>query len=82
MSELLQEATERFLDAMAPDGDDVIREMEAYGETHGPTTVGRPVGQLLRVMTGLSGAERVFETSVLPVGEGVALCWQSESLSE
>lgn len=61
MSELLQEATEQFLDAMAPAGDDVIREMESYGETHGPTTVGRPAGQLLRVVTALSGANRVFE---------------------
>lgn len=61
MSELLQETTERFLDAMTASGDSVIREMEAYGETHGPTTVGRPVGQLLRILAGLSGAERVFE---------------------
>jgi len=61
MSELLQETTARFLDAMVPEGDDVIREMEAHGETHGPTTVGRTVGGVLRLVAGLSGAERVFE---------------------
>ncbi|MFB6297898.1 MAG: O-methyltransferase [Salinirussus sp.] len=61
MSELLQTGTDRFLDAVAPEGDDVVAAMEAYGEAHGPTTVGRTVGGFLRLLTRLAGADRVFE---------------------
>jgi predicted O-methyltransferase YrrM len=61
MSEILPDATARLLRAAAPEGDDVIRAMEAYGESNGPTTVGREVGQLFCVLTRLADADRVFE---------------------
>ncbi|WP_435348618.1 O-methyltransferase [Haloarchaeobius sp. HRN-SO-5] len=61
MDDVIPAETARFVRAMAPEADETVAAMEAYGETHGPTTVGREVGQLCRLLTELTGAERVFE---------------------
>lgn len=77
MSELLATATEQFLRAAAPESDEVAREMEAYGETHGPSTVGPDVGRLLRLVTRMSGAETVFEFGS---GYGYSAYWFASGL--
>lgn len=61
MTDIIPEQTQRFLRGMAPDGDATIEAMEEYGETHGPTTVGRDVGGLFAMFTRMVDAERVFE---------------------
>lgn len=61
MSAIIPEQTTRFVRALVDSPDETVLEMERYGEDHGPTTIGREVGQLFRVLTELTGAERVFE---------------------
>lgn len=61
MADVIPDETVRFARAVAPDADETVAAMEAYGETHGPTTVGREVGQLFRLLAEMTGAERVFE---------------------
>lgn len=78
MFDILPEETDRFLRATAPEPDEVVAAMEQYGQTHGPPTVGREVGQLLRLLTLLTDAERVFEFGS---GYGYSAYWFARELS-
>lgn len=69
---IIPERTTRFVRAFAEPQDDTVTEMEKYGENHGPTTTGREVGQLFRVLTKLTGAERV---SKFGSGYGYSAYW-------
>jgi len=75
--ELLSEQTERFVRAMVPDRDDVLREMEAHGEETGFPTVGPEVGAFLRLAARMVDAERVFEFGS---GFGYSAYWFAEAL--
>ena len=77
--ELLSEQTERFVRAMVPDRDDVLREMEAHGEETGFPTVGPEVGAFLRLAARMVDAERVFEFGS---GFGYSAYWFAEALPE
>ena len=61
MERVIPDHLSRFTRAMAPPADGVVVAMETYGESHGPTSVGREVGRLFQVLTELTGAEYVFE---------------------
>jgi predicted O-methyltransferase YrrM len=77
--ELLSEQTERFVRAMVPDRDDVLREMEAHGEETGFPTVGPEVGGFLRLAARMVDAERVFEFGS---GFGYSAYWFAEALPD
>lgn len=77
--ELLSEQTERFVRAMVPDRDDVLREMEAHGEETGFPTVGPEVGAFLRLAARMVDAERVFEFGS---GFGYSAYWFAEALPD
>ncbi|WP_115864891.1 O-methyltransferase [Halorussus litoreus] len=75
--ELLPEQTERFVRAMAPDRDEVLREMEVHGEEIGFPTVGPEVGAFLGLAAEMVDAERVFEFGS---GFGYSAYWFAEAL--
>lgn len=77
--ELLPEETERFVRAMGPDSDDVLREMEAHGRETDFPTVGPAVGGFLRLSARLIDAENVFEFGS---GFGYSAYWFAEALPE
>jgi predicted O-methyltransferase YrrM len=77
--ELLPPETEAFVEALVPDRDDVLREMEAHGEDIGFPTVGPAVGGFLRVAARIVGAERVFEFGS---GFGYSAYWFAGALPE
>ncbi|WP_135828774.1 O-methyltransferase [Halorussus halobius] len=77
--ELLSEQTERFVRAMVPDRDDVLREMEAHGEETGFPTVGPEVGAFLRLAARMVDAERVFEFGS---GFGYSAYWFAGALPD
>lgn len=75
MTELLADATRRFVRAAIPDPDETLREMEAYGEEF--PTVGREVGQFLRLVARTVDAKRVFEFGS---GYGYSAYWFAGAL--
>lgn len=60
MDQVIPAQVGRFMRASTPAVYNVVRAMEAHGETHGPTTIGREVGCLPRLLTKLTGADSVF----------------------
>lgn len=77
MTELLPDATARFLRSVGPEPDDVLREMESHGEEF--PTVGREVGGFLRVVARMVGAETIFEFGS---GFGYSAYWFARALAE
>ncbi|MFB6135896.1 MAG: O-methyltransferase [Halobacteriaceae archaeon] len=70
-------AVDRLLELTAPEGDDVLDDMEAQAEREGFPTVGREVGAFLRLCARLTGAESAFE---LGSGFGYSAYWVAEAL--
>ena len=60
MDQVLSDDTRRFVRAAVPENK-LVAEMDAHAEAIGFPTVGREVGQFLRVLAGVAGAERIFE---------------------
>lgn len=69
----------RFVRAVGPQPDEVLREMDAYAEREGFPHVGPEVGGFLRFLAGVAGAERVFEFGS---GYGYSAYWFAEALPE
>ena len=79
MSELLSAEVGRFVGAMVPERDDVLREMEDHGDEIGFPTVGPEVGGFLRLAARMVDAERIFEFGS---GFGYSAYWFAEALPE
>jgi len=77
MTEVLPDATERFARAAIAEPDETLQEMESRGEDF--PTVGREVGQFLRLLARMVDAERVFEFGS---GFGYSAYWFAEALPE
>lgn len=77
MDDLLPEATARFLRATTPEPDEVLAEMERYGEEF--PTVGREVGGFLRLVARLADARTIFEFGS---GFGYSAYWFAEALPD
>ncbi|WP_433632256.1 O-methyltransferase [Halomicrococcus sp. NG-SE-24] len=77
MTEILPESTRRFTRAAIAEPDDVLREMEERGEEF--PTVGREVGQFLRLLARMVDARRVFEFGS---GFGYSAYWFAGALPE
>jgi len=77
MTEVLPDATERFARAAIAEPDETLREMESRGEDF--PTVGREVGQFLRLLARMVDAERVFEFGS---GFGYSAYWFAAALPE
>ncbi|WP_440008307.1 O-methyltransferase [Halomicrococcus sp. SG-WS-1] len=77
MTEILPESTRRFTRASIAEPDDVLREMEERGEEF--PTVGREVGQFLRLLARMVDARRVFEFGS---GFGYSAYWFAGALPE
>jgi predicted O-methyltransferase YrrM len=77
VTEILPEATERFARAAIAEPDEVLREMEERGEEF--PTVGREVGQFLRLLARMVDARRVFEFGS---GFGYSAYWFADALPE
>ncbi|RBI62184.1 O-methyltransferase [halophilic archaeon] len=77
MTEILPESTRRFARAAIAEPDDVLREMEERGEEF--PTVGREVGQFLRLLARMVDARRVFEFGS---GFGYSAYWFAGALPE
>ncbi|EFW91520.1 O-methyltransferase family 3 [Haladaptatus paucihalophilus DX253] len=77
MTEILPDETKRFLRAAIADPDETLQEMEERGEDF--PTVGRDVGQFLRVLAYAVDAERIFEFGS---GFGYSAYWFAEALPE
>ncbi|PSQ18749.1 methyltransferase [Halobacteriales archaeon QS_8_69_26] len=79
MTDVIPAETARFVRALAEPGDETLAAMEEHGETHGPTTVGREVGTLLRFLARTAGATRAFEFGS---GYGYSAYWIALGLGE
>jgi predicted O-methyltransferase YrrM len=76
MPHLTDEAL-RFVRAVGPRPDEVLREMDAYAEREGFPHVGPEVGGFLRLLARIAGATRVFEFGS---GYGYSAYWFAEAL--
>jgi predicted O-methyltransferase YrrM len=61
MPGILQDPTEKYIDALLPARDAVLREMERYAAEHDVPIVGPACGRVLFQLARLSRAQRVFE---------------------
>lgn len=61
MDEVLSTAVREYVESVGNESDPVLESMEAYADRRDFPTVGRPVGRLLHLLTGLADARRVFE---------------------
>ena len=77
MSLVLDDTVEAFLAAANPDQSPLLAEMTEYGRERGFPTVGPDVGQFLRVVARLAGAERIFEFGS---GFGYSAAWFLDAL--
>ncbi|WP_227377400.1 O-methyltransferase [Haladaptatus halobius] len=77
MTDILPDETRRFLRAAIPEPDETLREMEERGEDF--PTVGREVGQFLRLLARAVDAKRIFEFGS---GFGYSAYWFAGALSE
>jgi caffeoyl-CoA O-methyltransferase len=59
--EILNPAVERYLYAMLPERDPLVREMERYAKAHNVPIIGPAVARLLYLLAQVSGARRIFE---------------------
>lgn len=80
MDDVLSDLTERFVRASLPEPDDVAADLDAYDrEQSDVPTVGREVGQCLRLLTEIAGAKRVFEFGS---GFGYSAYWFASALPD
>ncbi|WP_227356696.1 O-methyltransferase [Haladaptatus salinisoli] len=77
MTDILPDETRRFLRAATSEPDETLREMEERGEDF--PTVGREVGQFLRLLARAVDAKRIFEFGS---GFGYSAYWFAEALPE
>ncbi|WP_049972432.1 O-methyltransferase [Haladaptatus cibarius] len=77
MTDILPEETKRFVRAALPEADETLKAMEDRGE--GFPTVGREVGQFLRLLAHAVDAERIFEFGS---GFGYSAYWFADALPE
>jgi caffeoyl-CoA O-methyltransferase len=61
MPGILHPQTEKYLEALLPPRDSVLREMERYAAEHDVPIVGPACARVLFQLTRLSGAQRIFE---------------------
>ncbi|WP_336344702.1 O-methyltransferase [Halalkalicoccus ordinarius] len=69
----------RFVRAVGPQPDEVLREMDAYAEREGFPHVGPEVGGFLRFLAGVAGAKRVLEFGS---GYGYSAYWFADALPD
>ncbi|WP_336359151.1 O-methyltransferase [Haladaptatus sp. ZSTT2] len=67
----------RFVRALGPEPDDILEEMDTYGEEIGFPTVGPEVGGWLQLLATMVDAERVFEFGS---GFGYSAYWFARAL--
>lgn len=77
MSLLHTDSVDRLLSLTAPEGDDIIAEMEKQAEQSDFPTVGSEVGAFLRLCARLTGVESVFEFGS---GYGYSAYWMAPEL--
>ncbi|WP_435157767.1 O-methyltransferase [Haladaptatus sp. DFWS20] len=77
MADILPEETKRFVRAALPEPDETLKAMEERGE--GFPTVGREVGQFLRLLAHVTDAKRIFEFGS---GFGYSAYWFADALPE
>ncbi|NHN49621.1 O-methyltransferase [Halostella sp. JP-L12] len=75
--EIVPDETVRFVRAVAPAPDEVLKEMAEYADETGFPTVGHEVGATLRIAARMVDAERVFEFGS---GYGYSAYWFAEAL--
>ncbi|MGH9455153.1 MAG: O-methyltransferase, partial [Terriglobia bacterium] len=61
MNPILEEHAARYLDALLPKRDPVVREMEQYAARHNVPIVGPACARVLFQLARMTGARRVFE---------------------
>lgn len=79
MPSVLSTDVARFLSAVRPAMDEILREMEAYAERERFPHVGPEVGGFLRMLARLTEARRIFEFGS---GFGYSAYWFAEALPE
>ena len=77
MTDILPDETKRFVRAAIAEPDETLQAMEERGEDF--PTVGREVGQFLRLLAYAVDAERIFEFGS---GFGYSAYWFAEALSQ
>ncbi|WP_338728434.1 O-methyltransferase [Haladaptatus sp. DJG-WS-42] len=77
MTEIVPEETARFVRALGPDPDEILEEMDAYGEEIGFPTVGPEVGGWLQLLATMVDARRIFEFGS---GFGYSAYWFARAL--
>jgi caffeoyl-CoA O-methyltransferase len=75
----LEDDVLRFVRAVGPQSDEVLREMDAYAEREGFPHVGPEVGGFLRFLARVVGARRIFEFGS---GYGYSAYWFADALPE
>src|SRR6056297_2920951 len=79
MIDVLPDHTDAYLQAVGPQPDDVLVEMDEYAEEHGFPHVGPALGGWLQLLTGMVDAERVFEFGS---GYGYSAYWFARALDD
>jgi len=74
----LPEVTEQFARTLAPERDEILREMDDRADREGFPTVGPAVGAWLRLLARLTDAERVFEFGS---GFGYSAYWMAPAIA-
>lgn len=77
MTEIVPPETARFVRALGPEPDDILKEMDTYGEEIGFPTVGPEVGGWLQLLATMVDAARVFEFGS---GFGYSAYWFARAL--
>jgi len=75
----LPAVTEQFARTLAPESDEIRREMDARADREGFPTVGPAVGAWLRLLARVTDAERVFEFGS---GFGYSAYWMAPAVPE
>src|SRR5579863_4021946 len=79
MTPLIEARTERYLQALLPRRDAVLRDMERYAEAHDVPIVGPACARVLYQLARLSGARRVFE---MGSAIGYSTLWLARAVGE
>jgi predicted O-methyltransferase YrrM len=77
MIDVLPDHTDAYLQAVGPEPDEVLEEMDAYAEEHGFPHVGPALGGWLQLLARMVDAERVFEFGS---GYGYSAYWFARAL--
>src|SRR5207248_8181591 len=79
MNEILNSAVERYMNAMLPERDDVLRAMEGEAERRNIPIVGPAVGRLLFLLARSINAKTVFEAGS---AIGYSTIWWTRAVGE